>query len=373
MQKKLLGVAVAAALAMPGAVLAQAGSGVTIGGIIKVGFDNYRISNTARAGRKSESRITDNSSRMIFGISESIGGGLSGIAQVDVRFQPDDAGGNFAESGNTWIGLRSTSWGTVTLGRHDLHYGKQPDEVATYAGALQASAVSIMDHIGNTPIAGATRTPNVVRYDTPTWGGFAATIAYSTNAAGNEADLASTAPRGDAWNFNPSYTAGPFQIGFSHWRAEADAATGAAALTSEQRGNVLYGYWTFGGFKVGAAFNDSDIRGSAGTQVERRAWSLPVRWQAGPHHVAAHYTRARDAKGAAIVDGNQTGAKMWAVAYSYLFSKRTSVGLTFAKLDNESDANYNFFTNTGGLGSTGSTLVAGEDARLWALTVRHAF
>jgi predicted porin len=64
---------------------------------------------------------------------------------------------------------------------------------------------------------------------------------------------------------------------------------------------------------------------------------------------------------------------MWAVAYVYDLSKRTSVGLTYAKLDNNTNAAYNFFTNTGTLGSTGSTLNPGEDATLIAITVRHAF
>lgn len=383
MQKKLLGVAVAAVLAAPGVALAQAGSGVTIGGVAKVGFDRISISNRATAGNKSETRVTDNSSRMIFGISENIGGGLSGIAQLDVRFAPDDAsnvGGaaphsDFTTAGNTWVGLRSTALGTLTLGRHDLHYGKQPDEVATYAGALQAAATSLMDFIGAAPIANGTRTSNVVRYDTPTWGGFAATVAYSTNPAGGnaqESDLTAgnTTRKGDGWNINPSFTSGPFQIGYSHWRAEADVE-GAA---TDQRSNVIYGYWTFGGFKVGAALNDSDIRGNAGTQFDRKAWTIPVRWQGGPHHVAAHFTRARDANGAGVVAGRENnGAKMWAVAYSYLFSKRTSVGLTYARLDNDEFGAYNFFTNTATLGSTNSALAAGEDGRLMAVTVRHAF
>jgi predicted porin len=372
MQKKLLGVAVAAVLAAPGLALAQAGSGVTIGGIIKVGVDNYRVSNRATVGNKSETRITDNSSRMIFGINESIGGGLSGIAQLDVRFQPDDSGGavgDFTTSGNTWVGLRSMSLGTVTLGRHDLHYGKQPDEVATYAGALMGAAVSLMDFIGTSAIAGATRTNNVVRYDTPTWGGFAATAAYSTNPTGNEADLTAgnTSRKGRAWNLNPSFTSGPFQIGYSYWNQEADVA-GAG---TDQKSHVLYGYWTFGGFKVGAALNEAEIEnGATGVKTnDRRAWTIPVRWQGGPHHVAAHYTKAKNDK----ITVAEDGAKMWAVAYSYLFSKRTSLGLTYAKLDNDPAASYNFFTNTGALGSTNSTLGAGEDGRLMAITVRHAF
>jgi predicted porin len=57
MNKKLLAVAVAAAMA-PGVALAQ--SSVTISGIFKVGIDNLRLG--GRAGsNSSEWRLTDNS------------------------------------------------------------------------------------------------------------------------------------------------------------------------------------------------------------------------------------------------------------------------------------------------------------------------
>jgi predicted porin len=363
MQKKLLAVAVAGALMVPAAAMAQ--SSVTISGVFKVGIDNYRIS----GGRDSnETRITDNSSRIIFGITEDLGGGLSAIAQLDARPQLDDSGGSATTTalaaGNSWVGVRSASLGTLTFGRHDLHYGKQPDEVAALAGALQGAAVSLMDFIGNTPIANATRTPNVMRYDTPNWSGFAATVAYSTNASGNEADLASGVRKGQAWNFNPSYTSGPFQVGFSHWRQKPDAALGE--ITS----NSFYGYYRFGAFKVGLGINDSEVEGAAGVTNDRRAWTVPVAWRMGQHHVAAHYTRAGEDDGTAVGDD---AAKMFAVAYSYLLSKRTALGVTFAKLTNETNATYDFFTNTGALGSTGSATAAGEDARLVAFTVRHAF
>jgi predicted porin len=362
MQKKLLAVAVAGALFAP---VAMAQSSVTISGIFKVGIDQYRISDEspARGDNNSENRITDNSSRMIFGITEDLGGGLAGIAQADIRFQPDDAGGGFAESGNTWVGLRSSSMGTLTLGRHDLHYGKQPDEVAARAGALQGAAVSLMDYVGTLAIANATRTPNVIRWDSPNWGGFALTAAYSTNPGGNEADLGSGTGKGNAWTFNPSFTSGPFQVGASFWKAETDATN------LEQDSRVFYGYYRLGAFKIGAAVNDSEVdEPTFGVEVDRRAWTIPVAWTAGPHHVAAHYTRAGE-----VDQLDDTGAKMYAIAYSYSLSKRTAVGLTLANLTNDDNANYNFFTNTGGLGSAGSTLGAGEDGRLMARTVRHAF
>ncbi|HEX7249769.1 MAG TPA: porin, partial [Burkholderiales bacterium] len=83
----------------------------------------------------------------------------------------------------------------------------------------------------------------------------------------------------------------------------------------------------------------------------------------------AHYTKAGKDK----IGGDNTDAKMYALAYVYDLSKRTSVGITYAKLDNNAASAYNFFTNTGGLGSTGSTLTAGEDATLIQGTIRHAF
>jgi predicted porin len=395
MQKKLLAVAVAGAMFSP---LAMAQSSVTISGVFKVGIDNIKIGNpgAARAGlNTNEWRLTDNSSRIIFGITEDIGGGLYGIAQLDARPQLDDAGGNFAESGNTWVGIRSNTLGTLTFGRHDLHYGKQPDDIAAKAGALMATAVSLMDYTyltgavstlaaaaaaANAPaiaIANGTRTPNVVRYDTPNFGGFAATIAYSTSAFGNESDTNTGGRKGNAWNFNPSFTSGPFQVGASLWKAKGDGA-GATLTAFNQDSLVLYGYYRLGAFKVGAAINDSEVEAIAAgvtTNVaDRRNWTVPVSWTMGSHNLYAHYTKAGKDKAAEALGITDTEAKMWAFAYVYDLSKRTSVGVTYAAIDNKTNASYNFFTNTGGLGSGASAIAGfGEDPKLLAFTVRHAF
>src|SRR5712664_3100392 len=235
MQKKLLALAVAGVLAAPAVAMAQ--SAVTISGIFKVGIDNYKIDTAgpARAGlNTSENRITDNSSRIIFGITEDIGGGMAAIAQIDMRFTPDL--GALAATGNTWVGLRGASWGTVTMGRHDLHYGKQPDDIASKAGALMASAVGVMDYTFNgQAIAGGTRTNNVLRYDSPNWSGFAFTAAYSTNPTATEGDLNSSTRKGNAYTFNPSYVASNFGVGWSYWNQKADGA----GATTDQKSNVF--------------------------------------------------------------------------------------------------------------------------------------
>jgi predicted porin len=378
MQKKLLAVAVAGAMFSP---LAMAQSSVTISGVFKVGIDNVKIGNpgAARAGlNTNEWRLTDNSSRIIFGITEDIGGGLYGIAQLDARPQLDDASNGSIDGGNSWVGVRSNTLGTLTFGRHDLHYGKQPDDIASKAGALMATAVSLMDYtwVGGS-IANATRTPNVIRYDTPNFGGFAATIAYSTSPFGNESDMATGGRKGNAWNFNPSFTSGPFQVGASLWKAKGDGAAGVPLTAVNQDSLVLYGYYRLGAFKVGAAFNDSEVEavaaGVTANVADRRNWTIPVSWSMGSHNVYAHYTKAGKDKAAEAAGITDTEAKMWAFAYVYDLSKRTSVGVTYAAIDNKTNAAYNFFTNTGSLGTPASIAAAGEDPKLLAFTVRHAF
>ena len=81
-----------------------------------------------------------------------------------------------------------------------------------------------------------------------------------------------------------------------------------------------------------------------------------------------HYTRARDDR----ITVAQDGARMVALSYQYTLSKRTSVGITYAKITNDAGAAYNFFTATS-LGSASAAIAAGEDPRMLAGTIRHAF
>jgi predicted porin len=132
---------------------------------------------------------------------------------------------------------------------------------------------------------------------------------------------------------------------------------------------VFYGYYTVAGFKVGLGINNSKIETDGGTKLfDRTSWTVPVSWTSGPHNIYAHYTKAKEDK----VLGSGSDAKMIAGAYVYDLSKRTSVGLTYAKIDNSSRAAYNFFTNNS-FGGNNNLVAAGEKPRLLALTVRHAF
>ena len=387
MNKKLLAVAVASALAVPVTASAQ----VAISGIFKVGISNISMGGTVTPGRANDSqlRVDDNSSRILFNVTEDLGGGLAAIGQLDLRFAPDQAGAapasNPIGSGNTYVGLRSNSWGTISLGRWDLHYGNQPDDIASKAGALMAASVSLMDFQLNgtgtaatVAVANATRTANVIKWDSPNWGGFALTAAYSTSplAASSEGDMSVTAAgqktdSGDGMNLKATFTGSNWQIGGSMWDAKAEAGT-AATSPWEQSSQAFWGYIRFGGFKVGAALNQATLTNSAGVDSsDRQVITVPVSYTTGAHNFYAHYTMA-DSDNAAQFTGLDTKAKMIAVAYVYDMSKRTSVGITYAAIDNNAAANYNFFTGTS-LGSPDAATGRGEDPTLIQFTLRHAF
>jgi hypothetical protein len=200
---------------------------------------------------------------------------------------------------------------------------------------------------------------------------FGATVAWSANPGGSEADItaANTTRKGSALNLNPALTGANWQLGYSYWRQKADVAGAATG----QRGDALYGFYRWGGFKLGMGWNKSrvinDLTGADATR--RTAWTIPASYMWGKHNIYGHYTRANDEQ---VIAGDQS-ARMWAFAYVYDLSKRTSAGVTYAKIRNSTLATYNFFTNanTGAFGSVGAQSAADEDPRLIAFTVRHAF
>jgi predicted porin len=397
MNKKLLAVAVAGVFAAP-AAFAQ--SSVTISGLFKGGYENMKYGNSSKAN-SSQNGVVDDSSRIIFNVKEDLGGGLSAVGQVDMRFAPDV--GSLASSGNTYFGLSSKQWGTISFGRRDLHYFNRESNMAD-KGSLRSDSISLLAYAGAgaTAIANATRTANVVHYLSPNWSGFTFILAYSSNPSAQDADISSGIRKGYAWNFNPNFRGANWQVGYSFWDAKPDGAgasttatcaagiasisatgtytcVGGAAPTTvttvatatNQRGDRLYGSYVFPfGLKIGLAWDKSRLKNSASgvTTSKRDVWSLPISYTWGNHSIHFHYDQANNDKATAADDK----ARMWALSYAYDLSKRTSAAITYAQINNQSGARYNFFTATS-LGLGGSGAVAGEDPRMWGVTLRHAF
>lgn len=368
MKKKLLAVAVVGAFALPGAALAQ--SSVTISGFLKGGFESLSYSGSAKSP-SSQTGVVDDSSRIIFNVREDLGGGLAAIGQVDMRVGLDS--GALGGVGNNHLGLVSKNWGRIFFGRQDVHYFNRESEL-TVRGSLRADSIALLAFAGagTVGIAGATRTANIIHYTTPNWNGFTVIGAYSSNAAAVEADIASGVRKGRSVHLNPNWAQKNFQIGYSYWTSKNDAA-GAGLAVADQRGDRLYGSYNWGGLKVGLAWDKSKLKtATTGAEASNRsAWSLPIQYKWGNHGIYGHYTKAGDDK---ATPGVEDGAKMIALSYAYDLSKRTSLAFTYAKITNEVGAAYNLFTSAAlGLGAGAGAIAAGEDPRMWGVTMRHAF
>lgn len=346
MKKTLLAVAVAAAL--PAAAFAQ--TNVTLSGNIKAGVTSSKFSNGA-SGNGSINGIGDGSSKFIIAGTEDLGGGLKAIFQWDNRLRPDDAGlaansgsgiiGNELAGGNSFVGLAG-SFGQVRVGRLDQYYGVGIDGHAGAATALTASSISLLSYLnGAGTAAPATRTQNLVRFDSANYSGFTFGVGYSFAYAGQEglsgsSSLAGDAQKGGAVAVDAAYAAGPLSAAVAYFDGKNEPKTTG---TKGLRGTVKY---NFGMFDV-ALTVDQSKNTSAGVEDKRTAYSLPVSAKLGPGRAMFTYTVAGDVKGTNA--NNNTGAKFITVGYDYPLSKRTSLGVSYAVLNNESAAKYNMFTS----------------------------
>jgi predicted porin len=363
MNKTAAAIFVAAALASP--ATAQAQSSLTITGFFKVSYEYLKLGDSAKSPN-SEDRVVDDLSRIYFRVTEDLGNGLQAVGQVEWRLNMD--AGADAANGNNWVGLKSKKFGLLTLGRNDLHYIQTPSTITSKA-SLRAWNNSIISGAGGggTIIAFGSRTPNVVYYESPKWNGFDLIAAYSTNpGAASEADIGSTTRKGRGYSFAPRYMTKDWGAVYSYWDAKFDASP------VHQRSDRVWGFYQLKGLRIGAAYDWSEIRNDTTgvTTSKRDAWSIPLSYQRGRHNFWLEYSEADDDDKTVVNDG----AKMWALAYAYDFSRRTSIALTYAQISNDSGAVYNLWNSAAAQGGSASGAVAaGEDPRIIGVTMRHAF
>ena len=387
---------------------------MTISGFFHGSYDTFNVKNAGatRTGNKSENRVTDNSSRIIFGVVEDLGGGLSAVGQVDVRFAldaqtrhgPDDnnkaAGGaagsvnpvsNAVTSGNNHVGLSSKSLGAIRLGRQDIHY----PEGAHFNNTSASTIVSSIAILHPLTTANWSRTPNLLWYTSPTINGFNATLGYSTNgrrASGGymevENDMGTNQRKGSTAYQRLSYTNGPLALVYSNVNSKSDwIGTGALSGTgtlgtnsqnqADQKGSIVTAKYTMGDFSVGYAVAKAETTDTAlatlGTKKAIDSNQLGLGYKTGAHNFAYTMSNKGDTKTAGVTAAN-TGAKQTSLVYGYDLSKRTSIGIGMVNLKNESASKSSLFYNAeNAVGSYGSGALAGETHRATSIALKHSF
>jgi predicted porin len=361
MNKKLVALAVAGVLAAP---LAQAQTAnVTLYG--RVNLDVEWIINAKQDApppnniSQSLYRMSSNSSRLGVRGTESLGGGLNVIFQVEQRYDISNSG-PATVSGDSFLGLRG-GWGTLKFGYFLTPY----DDLTSIwsstptLGTTILNAANIWANNGGQSINTGSfddRLGNSIRYDTPDIKGFVGNVQLfdRDNGTGDTSgDLAQMRRHAYGMSFGAFYNNGPWAFG-GVYEFHNNIRTGTAANPKLQdQGWSIAGSYNFGAVKLGLVYEDLTYDVASGGDVSRDFWGASVIWNLGPGQLYAMYGRGNDGSGSAangsrvgaVTKGDQTSANTWQVSYTYPLSKRTLIYGGYVMLDNDKNANYNLGTN----------------------------
>jgi predicted porin len=401
MNKKLVALAVAGAFAVPMAAQAQTAN-VTMYGRLNVDFEFIKGKTCAAAtqpntgapgtaagcnvGLTSESttdptvnRLSSNSSRWGVRGTESLGGGLNAIFQIESSINGDTNGGNLGGR-ETFVGLQG-SWGKVTYGQFlmpqdDLHpiFGNAPtlttsifSTAALWAQGPQSKADGGWD----------ARLGNSLRYDSPNLAGFTAALQYSTRDSsgtagnGNFGDHASETRHAWVLGGNAIYANGPINLGFSFERNQKvreyalvgpSNCNGSLACTfdADDTDYTLTGAYDFGtimtggawGLRIAGVYERTKYDTPTG-DLKRDFYGISGTIPIGGGKIYLFWGRANDGKGGAadgtavgnIVKGSDTKSDMYEITYSYSLSPRTLLYGGYVKINNDTNARYTFNIN----------------------------
>ena len=325
MNKKLLAVAVAGALAAPAVAFAQASS-VQIYGRANLGFDTYSATGAtagAAADYKSRNRIYDSGSRLGFRGTEDLGGGLSAVFVLEsgVNFDsgsvngqagvPNASAGTLA-SRDSWVGLQG-SWGRVSFGRQSIFWVNGPHG--------QTGANHVNTDIGwynGAAFTGVARQSNVLAYNSPTMSGFNFTLSYQPNSE-NAGGGANTDAR--VWGLTVRKVSGPIDAQYDY---VSNLAASGAANRLERKAHKLNVGWPYApGSRVSMVFGwttQDDVAARAATaasagyalhdDIKQNYWG--VNWEqslGGPWMLYGMYSKVANQSGCSVAGGcSNTGA-----------------------------------------------------------------
>jgi predicted porin len=391
MEKRILAVAVAGALAAP--VIAAAQSTVQIYGRV-----TYEWGRADQGPGRPDLDFADTPGGSAIGFKgvEQLGGGLSAWFQCESSADITGFDTSSICTRNSAVGFRG-GFGNVFAGKWDT-----PMKRAMGLGTVGAEETGIlgMSFLAFGGSGGADnsgvgvdsqqrqrwkrRESNLMTYETPKFGGFQ--VMGAVTAANRTASVTS-GPNDQArlWSIAGTYANGPLGIGLAYERhndAGFGGTTGAGPAITGDLDDRAWGAsvgYRFGPVKVGATYLDTKYETGPGQELKKKTWSLGVDWHiAGPHTVSAQYSSAGDSKGnstrgvgtgngAVEASGGDTGGNAWSLAYQYAFSKRTTLKFGYVRVDNDSNS------NSYRVGNTASPLADGENMDGWAFLVKHNF
>lgn len=387
MNKKLMAVAVAGALAVPAVAFAQASS-VQIYGRANLGVDSWEAKGAtagSAADLRTRTRVYDSGSRLGFRGTEDLGNGLRAMfvlesgANIDAGHAltqsgaPNTSAGTLA-SRDSYVGLGG-NWGDVRFGRQSIFWVMGPN--------AQTGANYINNEIGwfngasmGRVALGIARQPNVMSYNSPTMGGFNFTGSYQPTS---EAATAGQPTDGNIWGVTLRYN-GRIGVQYDHAVRQDQAPTTLTALTNRQKASAdkLSIGWPYApGARIAVVVDRTRLADTPATagftalhdKVTQQYWGLNWEHMMGNVQFMAMYSRMQKATGCSGTGCNGTEATGATLGVKYHFSKRTAVYTSWIQHRN----GFNQTADIVGGGYSAGTVAAGADPRIVAVGLWHSF
>ncbi len=281
---------------------------------------NYRDDDASRTSW----RIQNQSSRLGFRGVEDLGRGLSALFQYEFGVDLADnstLGGESVGGRLSLVGLKSSSWGQLTLGRQwDPYYFAVAGEVDTFNGDASAN--------GYYANGGTTRGDNMLLYGSPSFfGGLQIFGAVQADGPTGDSDV-------DRWQIAAIYDRGPLFLG-AGWAQVADDVEGEGCGLSDGKrdGDKLnqYGaqgrYFFDNGIGIAGSVQKCDNDGSGRQELDSTNVDLIVNYSFKTVRIQLGGFWRENRGG----DGDLERAKLtgWILGFQGRLSKRSRVGVEY--------------------------------------------
>ena len=306
MNKKLITIAVAAAMVVPMAVSAETTLyGRINNSLVYTDYDDPTNGSDQDAWDE-QWDVKDNASRVGVKGSEDLGNGLKAIFQWEAQIETADGGSTYSGIGQRlgFVGL-SGDWGTFAIGRQWTPYYGSVDKTDIF------NLPSMDDYY-----LGLYRTGNALAYISPSWNGLTGKVALVVDEDLNDDSTPDGEKTVDIANVSVDYNNGPLSPGLSY-----------AGFYGDNDPNDYYqigaaGKYTFNDmFAIIGQFEyvDDDYTAADGTDLELTSWAVAGEYYFGNNTVRALYGQVSD-------DGDiNKDWNVWSVGFQHNFSKRTRV------------------------------------------------
>jgi predicted porin len=349
MKKSTLALAVAAALTGFGTV-AQADTTLYGSARVSVDYNDLDV-----PGYDANWDVYNNASRLGVRGEEDLGGGLSAIYQYEFGVDITEGTSGFNSNRPKWVGLKGSSWGSVTAGTQWTPYYNVIGigDIFNSSKVFSSGTAGLNSYLGNTY---GLRMDNSLIYTSPNWSGFSAQAMLVMNGTcapqdpQTPSELCGASSTGnrlpnnlsenvDMWNIAASYKNGPFFAGATYMALDGNSFDDFYTVPNyngDQWG-VAFGY-NSGPFAVTLAYEQGDV-------------NTVYYWDSGNIYLTGQYTFGNNvirasygyleadddliATTGGIVD--QGSLNNYAIGYQYNLSKRTRVWAEYLGTNNSGD------------------------------------